>query len=892
MATRGGLFAGKLQAPDVMPGGVVRNRLYRPLNEGVATGLAIVCAPAGTGKTQLVAEWVARPVRRRADVAWVTLDQVDRDPARFLRYVIHAIGSTPAGRVAVSGLLPLPPFAPPDDEYLVAVQAAMDRLSRNVVLILDDFHDVVGSPTEDLVRRIVRFQPARVRLIVLTRVEPSLGQGRLRLLRRLTEVGPAELALTVGETRAVFMANGVTLGDAELGRVHEWTGGWAAAVQIIAASLRGKPDIAAAIHDLPMGITALSEFLTAEVYECQPLEMQTFMLRTCVVDHLCAGLADALTGGSDGCQKVAQLQRARLLLDTAEDDGRWFGWNPTFASFLRRHLHEQEPESERELHRRAARWLRDRGRPVSAVKQALAGNDVETAASILGDCWLDTLVSSESAVLKEVLGEFPADAALTHADVAAARAFTGARAGDIEESFRLAGRAVELASEFPVRRRHAIEVMSAVVRLYIATMTGGPCDGADGAALALLAQVSGLDMPLTRGDRIRRALLLYNLGAFETSRQRYDVAEEHLRAALAEAQQLDLPYLELSCHAQLVEHDMQIGKLTRAENHGKKVLKAARERGWHSYHGLTAAHVNLAGIALLRDELDATLRHVADASRIVRRADRVNRFRISYLSMMAFCAAGKVNDAAAELDRLHAQIGDADVPTWMLVMLDDAQARRDACCGHPEQGLLRVERAAAHPTAPWITLAHELLRAELLLRCGRAAEARKVLAPHIDAARQWSVGVAALVLDALAAEALGAHGEALTELGEALEMAAPERLIGPFVTPGPQVRPLIEELLDRGTAEEALALEIIAHGQHHDGRKAVSGYSLTYVEPLSHREMDVLRQLPSTLTSAELAKQLHVSVNTLRTHMKRINRKLGASSRRDAVRRARDLGIL
>jgi LuxR family maltose regulon positive regulatory protein len=425
-------------------------------------------------------------------------------------------------------------------------------------------------------------------------------------------------------------------------------------------------------------------------------------------------------------------------------------------------------------------------------------------------------------------------------------------------------------------------------------MTGQACEGeAVTVAGRLLDDMARPGEPLTRRERVRRALLLYNLGAFETSRQVYDAGLDHLRTALSEAETLDMPYLQLSCHAQLVEHDFQVGDLSRGADHGHEVLEAAQTRGWSSYHGLTAAHVNLAAIAVLRDDPDTALGHLAEAARTARPVDRINRIRIHVLTATALCDVGRVAEARGTLEQLQEEVTGGDLPAWVPVTVSTVEARRAACEGRPEEGLDLLESVVLEGAGAAAIRSHQVLEAELLLRCDRAGEARDVLTPWTRGAPRRPVSVAALVVDALAAERLGLHDEALDTLDEALRSAAPEQLVRPFVAPRPQVRPLLEGLVDRGTAFEPLALELLEHMPPRDtAQSSASGRSPSYVEPLSDRELEVLRMLQGTLTNVEVAERLYVSVNTLRTHLKSINRKLGVSNRRAAVRRGRELGIL
>jgi LuxR family maltose regulon positive regulatory protein len=524
----------------------------------------------------------------------------------------------------------------------------------------------------------------------------------------------------------------------------------------------------------------------------------------------------------------------------------------------------------------------------------LAGGDPEAAAVLLGDRWLEIVIAGDSSMLADLLALFPEQAVRDHAELALARAFGEVRGDDVDDALRLTGHAVELEPDLSPPDRLQVAVMAAVIRLYASTMTGRPCDDEYRAAGQLLDRLSEPDLLLSTGDRVRRALLRYNIGAFELSRCRCAAAGDHLSAALDEALALGLPYLELSCRAKLVEYEAQAGRLSRGLEHGRGVLEAAQARAWRSYHGLTAAHVGLAQIAILRDDPETALDHLTQARRMLRPVDRLNRIRIGFLTAAALCAAGKVREAAVEVASLAEAAGDpGELPRWVSTLAAVATAGLAACEGRHEDGLAGLDPIPV-PDMPGAAIRpYPALRAELLLRCGRPQEARDALAPALECDHEDPAQVAALVVDALAAAALGLPDAALSALDRALAAAAAERLIQPFVVPGADVRRLLAAVIERGTAQEPFAVEILAHMVPPPaGANRTSGYAPSFVEPLSRRELEVLRLLQGTQGNAEIAAALCVSVNTLRTHMKSINRKLAVSGRREAVRRARELGIL
>lgn len=886
------LFRGKLNVPVPPVGGVLRSRLHSMLDGGMRVGVVIICAPAGAGKTYLVAEWCSRVQQSHRDVAWVTVDEADRDPVRFVRYVLAAVGATSAGREALASIAPLPPFMPLNEAYLAAVAEAMNTISGDVVLVLDNFENVVGSASEALLRRIVRYPSARVALIVVSRIEPNLGQAKLQVRGSLVQIAASDLAFTIDESSELLATSGVHLTTRELESLQLATEGWVAAVQAAAASLRHDPALAVRLADLAVGDAALGTYLLEGIFHGQPPARQDFMIRACISDLVCADLANALTDRPDGEDALTELSRAGLVSPLGTDSP-WFRWHPLVAMLLRGQLRRRSGDLERSLHRAAATWFEEHGEQVQAIRHALAADDTGMAAEALGRCWLDLFVAGESAMVEDLLSSCD-DVVLSHPELAVASGFIRLRKDDLQQGLRLVRHAVQTAGDLPPGEREDVELMAAAAQLYGATMSGQSDDPeAVSRAHRLLKQTTATDVPLPRQKRARRALLLFNLGAYQTSRQEYPDGRRCLEEGLAEATFLDLGYLELSCQAQLVEHHLEAGRLGLGLELGEAVLGAAATRGWQSYHGLTAARVSLAGIAILRDDLDTALRHLAVARQVARPVDRLGRIRISFLTVVSSCASGHVREASGELERLRDETSVPGLPTWTGILLRTAEARHSICVGKPEEGLSVIEDTPWTGSGASVIQPYPVVHAALLMRCGDPAKAQQVLDAWLWRDHGWPVHVAALATDALASDAVGDHEHALTLMRSALEAASPEGVIQSFVWLGPAVGELLKEILETGTPQQDHALRILAHmSPGPQDTASTSSRSPAYVEPLSDREVEVLRQLQSTLTNVEIAARLFVSVNTLRTHMKSINRKLGATGRRDAVRRARDLGLI
>ncbi len=882
------LLAGKLTVPDARRGIVPRPRLDTLLDEGLERGVTVVSAPPGFGKTTLVAAWARSRVDE--DVAWLTLDEADKDPTRFLRYALAALRRAPSVSYdELERLLPPPPFAHVDDRYLTALTRALADLRHRMVLVLDDFHEVTGSPTERLVARLLRYRPSTLHLVILTRVDPDVGVHRLRLSGELVEVLAADLAFAVDETRALLAGGGVTLAEADVARLQQATEGWAAALRLATVSLTSTVDTSGFVASFAGDDSYVGEYLLNEVLNRQPQRIREFLLRTCVLDRVCGDLADALTGGTDGARVLADLRRANLFIVAVDNGRRWYRWHEMFAELLRSRLHAEHPGLEPTLHARAAAWYEQVGLPVAAARHAAAAQDWDALVRLVTQCWLGLVMRGEATTVRTLLAPLPPELARASAEVCGARAFLAIDDADLTTTSRLSEAAARLAVALPRERRVATQAVAVICALHLATMTGRDLDAAAPRALRLLDEMPEVTPLVDHATRMRRALLLYALGAFETGDLQYDAAAGHLREALTEAVATGLPHVELSCYAQFVSHDFRNGRLDRAAQRATEVIEAAEERGWGGYHNLGGAHVDLAGICLLRHDLGGALQHLAVASEQVRGVDLVNRFHVAFLRGVALRGMGNLVSARDTLRQLHALTTAWQAPEWVAVSVQTANADQLAAEGDVAGALAVLSAPDSTQADASVTRPHGVVRASLLVASGRAREAREVLTAWTREDRGRPVLVAALVVDAVAADMLGAHDEALELTGRALDAAAEDRLLGPLVGYGPAVAPLLRERLELGTAQEALAVEALAHLVPVQR----SGERLPYpVEPLSDRELDVLRQLQGTLSNSEIAARLFVSLNTVKSHLKSINRKLGTSGRREAVKRGRDLGIL
>ncbi|MEN3283569.1 MAG: LuxR family transcriptional regulator, maltose regulon positive regulatory protein [Solirubrobacteraceae bacterium] len=870
---------------------VVRSRLLDVLDEGVEGALTLVAAPAGAGKSALVVSWIAAG-RTAWPVAWLSLDTDDADRRRFWRAVLEALARA-TGDEAVAALAVSPREPMSMDLVLPALVDALAEREEPVVLVLDDFHEVLEAVQEDL-ERLVRFPPPALRLVILTRADPPIGLGRLRLDGRLTEIRAADLAFSLDEAAALFDALGIALTPAHLATLWRRTEGWAAALRLAAMSLQHHPDPCAFIEHFAGTDATISDYLLKEVLARQPPQLRTFLLRTSVVDTLSAELADALTGTTEGRASLACLERGGVLTAPLDEHGTWHRYHPLFAELLRAELHAQRPAEVETLHRRAATWLAAHGDDAAAMRHAAAGRAWDLATELITDRWVQLLINGEMAALRPVVEAMPRESIDASPELSLAFAAWFLARGDHPGAAPYFSRAERRASLVPAHRRVEFAATMAAVTLYEGRLRGDLATALHSARTLLHGDA------LLDGGHLSSTVLAFvlaQLGIVELWSGDLEAGGRHLERAHAIAMQDASDWTAVATVAHLAMARLFRGELARALRHADEAVGLAERRGWGRSEPAGAAYIVQAAVYIQRGQRERA------ATLVERAGDALRATRERPLS-----AAHALNRALLLRDR-----GEPEAALGVL------QEARDALEGRPllaplidllvaQEGLLRaavvgredgralLERAERE-RAGSIPVANALARLRLL--DGEAEAARALVAAQLSTDNGGSSTnglppswrAEAWLLDALALDALAAHEDAARSLERSLDFAEPAGLLRPLTEHGSVVRPLLHRHLRRGTAHAAIvatALDALDHG----GGDASPPVAAQLAEPLSERERTILRYLPTMMSNQEIAGELVVSINTVKTHLKAIYRKLHAPGRRDAVRRAREIGLI
>jgi LuxR family maltose regulon positive regulatory protein len=884
------LLATKFSVPRAPKAMVVRPRLLDVLDAGVEGPLTLLAAPAGAGKSALMTSWIAHG-RPPGPVAWVSLDADDADRRRFWRAVLEALARA-TGDEAVAALA-ISPREPLDMEVVLpAVVGALFGRDEPVVLVLDDFHEVVDAIHDDI-ERLARFPPPALRLVIVTRADPSIGLGRLRLDGGLTEIRAADLAFTLDETRAMFAALGLALAAEDLATLWKRTEGWAAALRLAAVSLPHQADPHAFIEHFAGTDATISDYLVSEVLAHQPLEVRDFLLRTSVVDTLSVELADTLTQGQDAHAMLARLELGGVLTTPLDDRGEWHRYHPLFAELLRAELRAQLPDEVQELHRRAATWLVAHGNDAAAMRHAAASGAWDLACQLITARWFHLLVHGEMATLRPLLEAMPherlercPEAALAFAGALLARNDHAAA----EPYLRLAE---DEAARVPAERYAHFAVGMAAVALYEGRLRGDP-KLALRSARELLARDASLDNE-DLGSAMR-AFVLAQLGIVELWTGDLDAAVHHLERARAIGTEAGTEWTVLAAGSHLAIARTFRGEVARALRDADAAIALAENRGWSRSGPAGAAFCVHAAVAIQRGRREDAARYVARAAETVDLArDRPLRAVHALNRALLLGDEGEPEAALGILQAARDELGD-----WpLLAPLESAMIAQEgllrAAVGDRAAGRALLERAEGE-AASSPAVANALARLRLLE--GDATAARAVLEPHLEEEGSGehedvvlSVRAESWLLDAMALDALAEHDGAAQALERSLDLAEPAGLRRLIEIHGTVVRPLLRRHIRRGTSHPAIvgeALEALDRRGPEHSRAA----TVILVEPLSEREQAILRYLPTMMSNQEIAGELFVSVNTVKTHLKAIYRKLDATGRREAVQRGRELGLM
>lgn len=875
------LLAAKLSVPIIRTPLVSRPRLLELVSHGVEGPLTVVSGAAGAGKTLLLASWIAAG-RAPGPVAWVTLDDFDDQPGVFWAYVIEGFRRAGVELEDVGNPFLAEGVARP---LLARVADRLARRAAPVVLVLDQL-DVLGHrQIREDIDFVLHAAAPMLRLVLLTRNDGPLPLHRYELRGELVRIRNADLAFTRGEAADLLRQHGVQLTEQSLAALTEHTRGWAAGLRLSAVAMQRQtdPDLFAAA--LPDAGGTLARYLVDEVLDAQTAEIREFLLRTSIVDRLCPTLADALTGRSDGEEALATLRRGNVLIEELEQAPGCYRYHPLFTHVLRRELRRRGPDLVDELHRRASAWFEQTGLLIEAVGHAAAAADWQLAtASLVRGLGLGALLAGrQRSQLDSTLEGLPeAEPGAMPAVVRAARAMTRFELDVCRDQL---GLAEKLAGEEPEHHRAALLASTAVLRSILARTTGDLA-AAEEALAEGEAQLASIPAVAAQHPELR-ALLLSNVGTVQLWNGRLDEAERTLRLGLAASVEPGCEYPRLNVLGRLAMIEFRKGHLRRAAQLGQDEVSFAEVNGLPVANRTGAGPLVLAMVAFEHGERETARRYLDDAERSV--GARHDPFVATLVPLMRAWQHGRDPRRALDtLARVPSTVGGQPLPVWLAVWLAVAAAtfhlaRRDTDAAH-----------AALDAVPGQNAELIVGRAAVLVATGEYARATQLLAPilGLDEPTFAAARVEAWVLTARIHLDGGDRTAALGALRRALALARPEERRRPFMAAGTRVRDLLRADPDLAAAHWWLGAPLVEPGAAVQRPTRTQTSEARLVEDLTERELAVLVRLAQAMSNEDIAQDLFLSVNTVKTHVRGVYRKLAVSRRSEAVRRGRELGLL
>jgi LuxR family maltose regulon positive regulatory protein len=900
------LLKNKLFIPPAHAALVPRPRLIQRMDQAWSSKLTLVSAPAGFGKTTLLSEWA---LASRQPVAWLSLDAGDNTPARFLSYLIAALQRVREGLgESLRSMLDTTQFGsakmPPDTIFQDLINEIAD-LAQSFAVILDDYHTISEPSIHHVLGFFLDNQPGCMHLVISGRADPPWPLGRLRVQRAVNEVRASDLRFTPAEA-AAFLNEIMKLDlSAEIvNELEKRTEGWIAGLQMAALSVQAMSDRKAFLAGFTGSHRFISDFLVEEVLAHQPPETSEFLLKTSILERLTAPLCDAVAGITNSDEMLSRLELANLFLIPLDNERCWYRYHHLFKDLLYGTLKSSRPDEVPALHRTASRWYAQAGYNEDAVLHAFAARDYELAA-VLVEQAVRHLEQNKLMAISRWIDDLPQEQVERRPWLCVYRAWgrywTGRRE-QVEACLQAAEKALDN-EEGPAgsqdlseeERSHIIGSIAAVRAHY--ALTSEDIQGVlkqSKIALALLPE----------GDDMRCETAVALGGAYWALGDVHK-SEEAFAMARANALQWDFPTMAVPSTCYVAMQQTKQGRIPEAMAAYREALAMATGADGRELPGASFPNVKLGDLLRETNNLDAAGRHLekgVEQCVVMGQADVLadGYVALARLQLTRADLAG-AHESLANADRIAAQTKiDPFVQCW----LDDVRLRVWLAEGNLEAALewvqasgLRVDgELSYHYDLHHINLARALV-AEARLRASPTAlnDALKLLERLLPAAEQadWTQEVIKiLVLRALARQTAGDEEAALEDLARALALAEPGGYVRLFLDEGAPLLGLLSKLAGRGIMAAYVAQLLDEARRDAPAARKPLRPAPGQVEPLSAREIQVLRLLASAMTSTEIAAELCLAVSTVRTHIKNIYAKLDVNRRLEAVQRGRELGLL
>lgn len=902
------LVATKLRIPPARPDLVPRERLIGTVTGSLPRKLILVSAPAGFGKTTLVAEWARRSPR---SVGWVSLDEGDNDPARFWSYFVAALHGLASQVGADLPLSLLAVGSGPVEGFLASLINEVAALPIELVLVLDDYHLITEKSIHQAMGSLLDHLPPQLQLVIASREDPPLTLSRLRARGQLLELRPNELRFTLEEA-AAFLSHtmGLNLSPEDVAALEARTEGWIAGLQLAALSIQGRDDVSAFVEAFTGNQRHVLDYLADEVFNRQPEKTRRFLLLTSILERLSAPLCDTLMEGADSLGVLRRLEDANLFLVPLDEERQWYRYHHLFAEFLRNRLARTYPERIQELQERASEWLEAEGFLQEALEHALAAADHPRAARLIELTAEHVIKRGGMASLARWMRTLPEHYIRPNPRLCLAHAWALAGVGDLqaaEDRLRDAERGLSEGAQW-----NDVAAGIAVLRGFLATMRGDASEAVTSARQAM--------EKMSASNSFVPSMVALTYGfAYELMGDAAAAVRAYLEAT-ASGQSVGNVLVTVGALAQMGDLQVNRGQLRYAEHLYRQALQAnAGETGWSLFNA--AAHIGLGRVLLEWNDLNEAERHIESG---VRQMEGWGAIGAVFSAIILAEAKQTRGDTEGAMEAMY-RAGQASsaMPSLFEDVMTALEARIWLRRGELEKARIWARQVSWTPQdkVNSMTLYTYSTLGRTLLAEGRLDEAVTMLSSLIETAEAtgyWGLVVDSLAVLALAHDAQGEGVTALATLRRALALAEPEGYVRTFAQEDAPMFSLLSRLLaelesdgdpgnaapSRGYVERLLAAFPTSHqlsvitDQRPASRTQNPEFSTrrspqsALPQPLSGRELELLRLAADGMSTHEIADQLVIAEGTVKRHLHNIYGKLGAASRTQAIAAARRLGLL
>jgi LuxR family maltose regulon positive regulatory protein len=890
------LLATKLHIPKLTVGLVPRPHLYDRLDEGMTRKLTLISAPTGFGKSTLVTGWLSESDH---PAAWLSLDQGDNDPVRFWMYLVTAIQTLQQEIGVEARQIVTAPQLRRIEPVAISLINDISKLAPDLIVVLDDYHVIEAEMVDEGLGYLLEHQPPNLHIVLITRADPSISLARLRVQNQLIEIRAQDLQFSTEEATTLFNEKmGLNLASHHVEALSARTESWVVGLQLAALSLKERSSYDTFIKEFTGSHQFILDYLTEEVLDALPEAQRDFLLRTSILERFCGKLCQAVTGDSSSQQILDAIRQSNLFLIPLDTDGHWFRYQHLFAEVLYTMLGRDYPGEIVALHVKAAAWFESEGYASEAVNHAFRSGDMSLAKEMILKHWVPVMQRGEVATVHRWLDALPENENEPDPSVSLARCwalFISGMGSAIEPHLERANSAYQqLVDDGSLRNtpKNLIAAQLAMMRSVLARSQGEQANSvahAEEAARLIPQQV--LEGIGTSWNMLAAARS--GAGDFDGAIEAYErgITLSHSEGNLVAAYG--------GTHGQAMYMLLQ-GRLNEAEQLCRLAIDRSSSEGHSEYPAAGILHVAMARLELERNHLDQAWAHLDTGLRIARpggfgEAERAGRYLRSQLN-----TANGDQDAAKELledtERILNAMDDPYLAgelnkEWAMFYLKagDLDAAR-------EKLLTMEEQSAATQHA------HLLLWSRSLLPILLCAEERfEEALTRLDEAVQRSQAVNSYgelirlqALRAVALEALGDRQLARSALQEAVALGAPEGYIWRWLDAGPGLEPLLRDLRNDHDMSDGFqpyldSLLDACRGAFGESAHLQPG---ELVDPLTPRELEIMRLIARGYSNPEIASELVVSLNTIKKHTSNIYGKLGVRSRTQAIVRAQQMDLL